>query len=101
MPIAILLMLNIYHPYHQVETENATAASQATGWKPLTRGVRLDKYTKAKETKRKRKLIKADSADDRIDIETSDNLQYLSVSKPDAAVKLEPQEVSQNQSINN
>ena len=41
-------------------------------------------------------MIKADTAEDRIDIETSDNLQYLSVSKPDAAIKLEPLEVSQN-----
>ena len=62
------------------------------GWKPLAKGIRLEKYAR----RRKKSDIKdadKDTADDRVDIETSDNLQYLSITKPDKAIKLEPLEV--------
>ena len=66
-------------------TEAGEAAAKGeAGWRPLTEGIRLDKYTRAQPAE----------AEARADTETSDNTPYLSLTKPDqGAIKLEPLEV--------
>ena len=64
--------------------------TESRGWKPLTSGIRLDTYSKSTSAKhRRRKTNTTDEAT--IDIETSDNMPHLSVSKPEGrAIKLDP-----------
>ena len=57
-----------------------------TAWKPLTSGIKIEKYSKRKKN--------VDAAEPRsIDIDTSNNLQFLSVIKPEGSIKLEPLEL--------
>ena len=66
------------------EAGEAAAKAGSAGWRPLTEGIRLDKYTRAQPAE----------AGARADTETSDNTPYLSLTKPDqGAIKLEPIEV--------
>ena len=66
------------------EAGEAGAKAGSAGWRPLTEGIRLDKYTRSQ-------LAEAGA---RADTETSDNTPYLSLTKPDqGAIKLEPLEV--------
>ena len=78
------------------------STSTARGWKPLTGGIRIDNYSRASRARRRKvksdsdnddgKDGKADKAMGR-ELESSDNFQYISFSKPDGAIKLEPMEV--------
>ena len=78
------------------------SSSTGRGWKPLTAGIRIDKYSRASRARRRKvnsdsdhddgKDDKADKAMGR-ELESSDNFQYISFSKPDGAIKLEPMEV--------
>ena len=66
------------------EAGEAGAKAGSAGWRPLTEGIRLDKYTRSQPAE----------AEARADTETSDNTPYLSLTKPDqGAIKLEPLEV--------
>ena len=61
------------------------------GWKPLTSGIRLDTYSKSTPANTRRKTNNNDEAEARKDIETSDNMPHLSVSKPEGrAIRPEP-----------
>ena len=81
------------HNTHNTASSNQAATSEAgeaaakagsAGWRPLTEGIRLDKYTRSQPAE----------AEARADTETSDNTPYLSLTKPDqGAIKLEPLEV--------
>ena len=72
--------------------EEKAKDTESRGWKPLTSGIRLDTYSKSTTAKnRRRQTNNKDVAEARIDIETSDNMPHLSVSKPEGrAIKLEP-----------
>ena len=68
----------------RTEAGEAAAKAGSAGWRPLTEGIRLDKYTRSQPAE----------AEARADTETSDNTPYLSLTKPDqGAIKLEPLEV--------
>ena len=61
-------------------------------WKPLTSGIKIDKYTRSRRRNKDADGTEtADMAEARIiDIDTSNNLQFLSVVKPEGSIKLEP-----------
>ena len=83
-----------------MKTNNSSSSTR--GWRPLTGGIRIDKYSKASRARRRK--VNSDSSDhddkdgkkDKAmarELESSDNFQYISFSKPDGAIKLEPLEV--------
>ena len=80
-----ILVLTFYQTFILKATpeKGDKGAVENKSWKPLTSGIRLDKYSRASDAKN-------DTIQDRIDIETSDNVPFFSISKPDAAIKLEP-----------
>ena len=83
----LLLNTSYFQDADKDQKDNGTV-----GWKPLTSGIRLENFSKSSPIRNKRKkTINKDDAESRIDIETSDNMPHLSVSKPEGrAIKLEP-----------
>ena len=70
--------------FFQSKPKKGEDSSEAkTAWKPLTSGIKIEKYSRKKED--------VEQAEARsIDIDTSNNLQFLSVIKPEGSIKLEP-----------
>ena len=88
-PLHYCTWINTHNTASSVQAANtdageAAAKAGSAGWRPLTEGIRLDKYTRSQPAE----------AEARADTETSDNTPYLSLTKPDqGAIKLEPLEV--------